>query len=66
VVVRHEFDTKLTRVISSLADLRDVDGITYRDGDAIIDNGDGKFETNLDQVPFPDRETVPWHWYVEA
>jgi radical SAM superfamily enzyme YgiQ (UPF0313 family) len=66
VVVRHEFDTKIASVVSSLTDLSKVQGITYRDGTNIIDNGDGEFESNLNSIPFPDRETIPWHWYVEA
>lgn len=66
VVIRHEFDTKIARVVSHLDSLDRVPGITYRNNGQIIDNGDGEFEKNLDQVPFPDRETIPWHWYTEA
>ncbi len=66
VVIRHEFDTKIGQVVSGLEELSGIEGITYRDGNTIVDNGDGKYQTDLDKVPFPDRETVPWHWYVEA
>ncbi len=66
VVIRHEFDTKISAVVSNVQNLNDVSGITYRKGSEIIDNGDGEFTTNLDAVPFPDREAVPWKWYLEA
>jgi len=66
VVIRHEFDTKIARVVSNLHDLRKVSGITYRDDDGINDNGDGELEQDLDNVPFPNRDVVPWNWYLEA
>ena len=66
VVIRHEFDTKIANVVANLEDLSKVSGITYRDGENIIDNGDGEVATDLDRIPFPDRETVPWKWYLEA
>ncbi|MFH1982573.1 MAG: radical SAM protein [Pseudomonadota bacterium] len=66
VVIRHEFDTKIAGVVSAWPDLDAIGGITYRDGDTIRDNGDGAVESDLDLVPYPDRETVPWHWYLEA
>jgi radical SAM superfamily enzyme YgiQ (UPF0313 family) len=66
VVVRHEFDTKIASVVSNLNDLSKIEGITYKNGSSVIDNGDGEFATDLDAIPFPDRETIPWHWYVEA
>ncbi len=66
VVIRHEFDTKIASVVSNLSDLKSVAGITYRNGDAIRDNGDGQVGQDLDSIPFPDRETIPWQWYLEA
>ena len=66
IVIRHEFDTKIAHVISNLSNLKKVAGITYRDGEEIIDNGDGMVCSVLDEVPFPDRKTVPWDWYLEA
>lgn len=66
VVIRHEFDTKIAGVIASLDNLESVKGVTYRDGDAIIDNGDGDMAQDLDTIPFPDRDTIPWKWYLEA
>jgi len=66
VVIRHEFDTKIATVVSNLENLSKVAGITYRLEDEIIDNGDGDVEPDLDTIPFPDRETIPWKWYLEA
>lgn len=66
VVIRHEFDTKIASVVTNLADLSIVPGISFRDNGNVVDNGDGAVQKDLDAVPFPDRETVPWRWYVEA
>jgi anaerobic magnesium-protoporphyrin IX monomethyl ester cyclase len=66
VVIRHEFDTKICAVVSNIGDLSGVAGITYRNGSDIVDNGDGEYATDLDSIPFPDREIVPWRWYLEA
>ena len=66
VVVRHEFDTKIASVVSNLDNLSKVAGITYRGDSEIVDNGDGELANDLDKIPFPDRETIPWHWYLEA
>ncbi len=66
IVIRHEFDTKIAQVVSNINNLKDVNGITYRDNGKIIDNGDGDFFVDLDKVPFPDRKTISWEWYLEA
>jgi len=66
IVIRHEFDTTIAGVVSNLDRLQKVNGITFRTGDEIIDNGDGEVCEDLDTVPFPDRDTIPWHWYLEA
>ncbi len=66
VVIRHEFDTKIAAVASAWPRLEGVGGITWRQGDTIRDNGDGEVADDLDAIPFPDRETIPWHWYLEA
>jgi radical SAM superfamily enzyme YgiQ (UPF0313 family) len=66
VVIRHEFDTKIANVVSNINKLKTVPGITYRNGTAIHDNGDGEYCENLNAVPFPDRDTIPWKWYLEA
>lgn len=66
VVIRHEFDTKIAKVVANLDNLESVSGITYRKVNKIVDNGDGEVAQDLDAVPFPDRDTVPWQWYLEA
>jgi len=66
IVIRHEFDTKIAKVISNLDRLDGVKGITYRNDGQIIDNGDGEMAGDLDRIPFPDREVIPWKWYKEA
>jgi radical SAM superfamily enzyme YgiQ (UPF0313 family) len=66
VVIRHEFDTKITGVVSNISDLSKINGITYREGDRIVDNGEGEVCDDLDSLPFPDRDTIPWEWYLEA
>ena len=66
VVIRHEFDTKIAKVVANIDTLCLVKGITYRNGDEIVDNGDGDMAQDLDEIPFPDRDTIPWQWYLEA
>ena len=66
VVIRHEFDTKISEVVDHLENLENIKGITYRKNDKIIDNEDGVYKSDLDNVPFPDRKTIPWQWYLEA
>ena len=66
IVVRHEFDTKISHVVSNLDNLEKITGLTHRVGSSVIDNGDGKLCDDLDSIPFPDRDTVPWDWYLEA
>jgi len=66
VVTRHEFDTKIAGVVSNLDSLNSVSGISYRNGSAVVDNGDGELCHDLDALPFPDRDLIPWDWYLEA
>jgi len=66
IVIRHEFDTKIAGVVTNLDNLDEIGGITYRSNGGIKDNGDGELEKDLDQIPLPDRDTIPWHWYQEA
>jgi len=66
VVIRHEFDTKIAKVVANLDSLESVKGITYRKVKKIVDNGDGEMAQDLDAIPFPDRDTIPWQWYLEA
>ena len=66
VVIRHEFDTKIVSVVSNLDSLNSVSGISYRNGSASVDNGDGELCHDLDALHFPDRDLIPWEWYLEA
>jgi len=66
VVIRHEFDTKIAGVVSNLDNLNSITGISYRNGSAVVDNGDGELCHDLDALPFPDRDLIPWDWYLEA
>lgn len=66
IVIRHEFDTKIATVVSNIDKLENINGISYRNNGNIIDNGDGEMAGDLDQIPFPDRDTIPWQWYLEA
>ncbi|MFC1815085.1 B12-binding domain-containing radical SAM protein [Thermodesulfobacteriota bacterium] len=66
IAIRHEFDTKIADIVSNLDNLAAVAGITYRNGAEIIDNGDGELADDLDKIPFPDRDSIPWQWYLEA
>ena len=66
MVIRHEFDTKIARVVSNMNNLSKIRGITYRKGFEIVDNGDGEMENDLDKIPLPDRDLIPWNWYKEA
>ena len=66
IVIRHEFDTKIADVVSSINDPSSVSGITFRRGNDIVENSDGHVCEDLDTVPFPDRDTVPWQDYLEA
>lgn len=66
IVIRHEFDTKIAGVVSNIDNLHQIDGITFRDGSRIIDKGDGTMCNDLDSLPLPDRDVIPWGWYLEA
>lgn len=66
IVIKREFDTKITNVLANLRDLSKVKGITYRKNEKIIDTGEGEFWDDLDALPFPDRDVVPYDWYLEA
>ncbi|MFC1840473.1 B12-binding domain-containing radical SAM protein [Thermodesulfobacteriota bacterium] len=66
VVIRHEFDTKIAGVVSCISDLSVAKGITFREGENIVDKGDGEMCEDLDSLPFPDRNSIPWEWYLEA
>jgi anaerobic magnesium-protoporphyrin IX monomethyl ester cyclase len=66
IVIRREFDTKITGIIGNLGKLDDIKGIAFKKEGKIVDNGPGEDCLDLDSLPFPDRDLVPHHWYLEA
>jgi len=67
VVVKQEFDTRIAQVLDNLDDLASVPGIAFRDGGGrIVDTGPAVLCEDLDALPFPDRDVVPFERYHEA
>jgi len=66
IVIKREFDTKIVPVLDNLSDLTKVDGIAFRRGEEIIDTGEPELIDDLDSLPFPDRDIVPYKWYLEG
>ena len=57
---------ELAKAISSGADLEQVTGITFKDGEDIIVTPDRPFISDLDSLPFPARDLLPNHIYRAA
>ncbi len=66
IVVRNEYDVKLAPVLAHLDDLHQIEGVTFRDNGHITSTEQGEWFTDLDSLPFPDRDTVPYFKYSEA
>lgn len=66
VIIKGEFDPWVPEVLENIKDLSKVTGIVYRKGKKVVDNGPGRFCHDLDSLPFPDRETIPFDRYGEA
>ena len=70
VVIKGDFDTRIVEVVENLEDddaLSKIGGIAYRTCDGVVvDTGKAVFLDNLDDLPFPDRETIPFNSYGEA
>ncbi|MBN1641294.1 MAG: radical SAM protein [Anaerolineae bacterium] len=66
IVLKQEFDTKIARVLNSLDDLSQIPGIAFRRDGEIVDTGPAELWQDLDALPFPDRDTVPFERYHEA
>jgi radical SAM superfamily enzyme YgiQ (UPF0313 family) len=66
IVLKQEFDTKIARVLDSLGDLSGVPGVVFRRNGQIVDTGPAELCLQLDELPFPDRDTVPFERYHEA
>jgi radical SAM superfamily enzyme YgiQ (UPF0313 family) len=62
IVVRQEGEVtfiELLQKLESQSSLKDVLGITYRDGDKIIRNAERPFIEDLDSLPFPAHHLLP-------
>ncbi len=69
VSIKGEYDTKIDDVVKALgkpSKLRKINGITFRNGNRIEDTGPISFSDDLDALPFPDRESIPFHKYGES
>lgn len=62
IIVRNEGERTMLAVIRALENnggLRNVPGIIFRDGATLRDTGPAAFESDLDCLPFPDRDSLP-------
>ncbi|MBT4824993.1 radical SAM protein [Candidatus Woesearchaeota archaeon] len=69
VVIKGEYDTKIVEVVDAIKanELDKIPGITFRDQEGkIVDTGMPTYSDDLDGLPFPDRDLIPFHWYGEA
>jgi radical SAM superfamily enzyme YgiQ (UPF0313 family) len=68
VVVRGEGEETILELVDTLdsgRSLRDVDGITYRDGDSFVSNPDRPLLDELNSLPFPDRKLLDCEYHSE-
>jgi radical SAM superfamily enzyme YgiQ (UPF0313 family) len=68
IIVKGEFDPRVPLVLDNLDSLKNIEGIAFRKGKKIVDNQPqkGVFCKDLDTLPFPDRETIPFNKYGES
>ncbi len=66
VVIKQEFDTRVAQVLDNLDDLAQVPGIAFRRNGRTVETGPAVLCQDLDSLPFPDRDTVPFERYHEA
>jgi radical SAM superfamily enzyme YgiQ (UPF0313 family) len=66
VVLKQEFDVKIAQVLDNLDDLSSIPGIAFRQNGQIVDTGPAVMCHDLDSLPFPDRDAVPFERYHEA
>jgi len=68
VIVRGEGEAtivELVDVLESGGPLKDVRGITYRDGDSLVSTPDRPLIEDLDSLPFPDRSLLDDAYHSE-
>lgn len=68
VIVRNEGETTLRRIIElsrKNGDLREIDGIAYRENGNIVKTGPVKFIKDLDSLPLPARDLMPLKKYID-
>lgn len=66
VVIKGEFDPWVPEVLEKKDDLSGVPGIAFRKGAETFDNSPGRWEKELDKLPFPARDIIPINDYGEA
>ena len=61
-----EYELTLKELVNNLfngIEIKNIKGLVYRNGKSIVDNGRRELLTNLDYLPFPDREDLPIECY---
>jgi len=69
VIVKNDYDTRIRDTADAIGDpekLSSITGISFRDKEGLHDTGACFYDPDLDRLPFPDRETVPFERYGEA
>ena len=69
VIIKNDYDTRIRQTAEALGDtekLLAVPGICFRADGEVHDTGGCCFDPDLDSLPFPDRETIPFEKYGEA
>ncbi len=66
IIVRGEGDETITELLHAISDeqsLDSINGISYRQGDDIIDTPDRSSVVDMDALPFPAYHLLPWKKY---
>ncbi len=69
VVIKNDYDTRIVEAVNALGDkteLNDIKAIAFKIDGRLYDTGHNYFYPDLDELPFPDRETIPLEKYGEA
>lgn len=64
-VGRGEGEELLVDYLANLDNLGSVDGLVWRNGDEVVDNGSRPILRDLDKFPYPDRKSLPID-YIES